>query len=141
MASDASTMATKPRVSIKPRASSCMGHSLWGGVALPARRTPTGGPDGSFELLAGRRDDVPREDLALARGGGGPGGDGRLDLPQRAADEDADQAVAGDLVARQADAGGLAHGVGCLDGGDQTRRLDQTERFAWHGLRGSSLAR
>ena len=102
---------------------------------------PSGGPDRSFELFAGRRDHVPHEHLALARRGGGPGGHGRLDLPQRAADEDGDQAVAGDLVARQADAGGLAHGVGRLDGGDQPRRLDQTERFAWHGLRGSSLAR
>src|SRR5438093_9117674 len=106
MASEASTMATNPRVSINPRASSCMRLSLEvgrpgdGGYEARAQRNV-------FELRVRRRNDVLREERTDATRGSSPRRDRRLHIGERSPHDDRDERIAGDLVANESDAGGL----------------------------------
>src|SRR6185503_20785961 len=116
MASDASTMATKPRVSIKPSASSIASSADGAAVGCgeqknDLRRRGTAREDHRLELLRRRGDDMPVPQVADRGGGGGTCSHGGLDLGQLAADEDRDQRASRDLVAGDRDPGGLGHGV------------------------------
>src|SRR6058998_2972894 len=103
MASEASTMATKPRVSIKPRASSCMGISLENECdARDARRRWCGQAD-VLELKFRCRNDMTGQELAHACGGARARRDRRLDFTQRATHRNRHQRIGGDFVAREPD--------------------------------------
>src|SRR6185503_6455558 len=89
IASEASTMATKPLVSIKPRASSCITTSAAGGVRSGRRRAPH--EHDGFEFRDGTRDDMAAQEFAERGGCRSARSDRGLDVGQLAADEDRDQ--------------------------------------------------
>src|SRR6516162_9912397 len=133
MASDASTMATNPRVSIKPSASSIATSADGAAVGVWEKENRSGRrraarEDHRFELVRRRGDDMPVPQVADRGRGGGPRGHGSLDLGQLAADEDRDQRASRDLVTGDGDPGGLGHGVRGLDGGGESVCLDQSQR-------------
>src|SRR5262247_2641735 len=96
MASDASTMATKPRVSIKPNASSIAASGCSG--RTDSGRRGAAREDDRFQFRRRRGDHVPVPEIADRGGGGGTRGHGGLDLGELAADEDRDQGTPRHLV-------------------------------------------
>src|SRR5207248_3799918 len=68
-----------------------------------------------------------RDDLADLPGGHGPGVGGGLDGAHVAPDHDGDKPAADLLPPDEADVGGLDHGVGGLDGADESPGLDEAE--------------
>ena len=76
------------------------------------------------------RDDVHRHELADARGRGGAGVGRRLHGRDVAAHDGRDVAGADLLPADQRDLGGLDHGVGRLDHGDQALGFDHSQRLS-----------
>src|SRR5437762_4845453 len=102
MASEASTMATNPRVSINPRASSCMRLSLEVGRLRNGRRGVRSERN-VFELWLRRGNDVLRDQLSHTVGGSGPGGDRRLDFGERSSYHHGDERIARDVIASESD--------------------------------------
>ena len=80
----------------------------------------------------GTGDHVHRDGLADPAGGGGSGVGGRLDGPHVAPHVHGDVSRADVLPADEEHVGGLDHGVGGLDGPDETLGLHHAQRFHGH---------
>ena len=102
-----------------------------GGGASPWRTTCRPGRPGAWEnpldFGVRTRDDVHRDQLADAAGGGGAGIGGGLDGADIAAGHDRDVPGPDVFLGDQLDVGGLHHRVGRFDGADEATGFDESE--------------